>query len=312
MKGYLMTELPSNLNPLAACQLCPRACLVNRLADERGYCGMGAEIIAARAALHFWEEPCLSGTRGSGAVFFSGCGLHCRFCQNEPINRGQVGEEISPDRLSEIFLELQEQGAHNINLITPTHFIPQITIALRKAKNLGLVLPIVCNSGGYETVEALRIWDGLIDIYLPDLKYCSSSLSRDLSHAPDYFIKTSAALTEMFRQTGEPVFSGDGLMQKGMIVRHLMLPGHLFDTRKILEYLCGTFGNEIYISLMNQYTPPKSALPKVPVHALREDHYAAMIRFLQDHGQENAFVQESGTCSDSFIPVFDLTGIHKS
>ena len=309
---------------LADCRLCPRNCGVNRIAGERGACGMGADITAARAALHLWEEPCISGTRGSGTVFFSGCSLHCSFCQNEPISRGRTGKKISIGRLCEIFFELKAQGAHNINLVTPTHFIPQITSALRMAKEKGLDLPVVCNCGGYESVESLRIWDGLIDIYLPDLKFFSARLSKSICAAPDYFEKAAAALSEMFRQTGEPVFDSDGLMKKGMIVRHLMLPGHLFDTRKILAYLCSTYGNKIYISLMNQYTPPVSTASanadrsapeavkrntSAPDHPLREDHYEAMIEFLADHDQENAYTQENGTVSESFIPLFDLTGI---
>jgi len=297
---------------LENCRLCPRECGVNRLAGTRGVCGMGAEITAARAALHFWEEPCISGTRGSGTVFFSGCSLHCSFCQNEPISRGRAGQIISIERLCEIFFELKEQGAHNINLVTPTHFIPQITSALRRAKEKGLDLPIVCNCGGYENVEALRIWDGLIDIYLPDLKFYAGALSKTMCGAPDYFEKASLALLEMFRQTGEPQFDKDGLMQKGMIVRHLMLPGHLFDTRRLLYYLCDTYGNKIYISLMNQYTPPvKSGAggSNAPDHALRENHYEVMVQYLQELGQENAYIQDSGTDSESFIPPFDLTGI---
>ena len=311
-----------SLAPLTACRLCPRACTVNRLAGEKGICGMGAQITAARAALHFWEEPCISGTRGSGTVFFSGCSLHCCFCQNEPISRGRAGRAISAERLCEIFFELKAQGAHNINLVTPTHFIPQITSALRMAKDRGLGLPVVCNCGGYESVEALRIWDGLIDIYLPDLKFYSAALSESMCHAPDYFEKASAALAEMFRQTGTPVFDEDGLMKKGMIVRHLMLPGHLFDTRKILGCLCTTYGNNIYISLMNQYTPPAAtasaashsspvqpAASAAPDHPLSEKHYEAMIQFLVDQNQEHAYIQDSGTDSESFIPPFDLTGI---
>jgi putative pyruvate formate lyase activating enzyme len=296
---------------LSSCTLCPHECHVNRCLGELGICGSGSEISAARAALHAWEEPCISGTRGSGTVFFAGCSLHCGFCQNAPISSGQTGAFISPDRLSDIFLELQDIGAHNINLVTPTHFMPHIVYAIRSAKRQGLKLPIVYNSSGYDSVDTLRMPDGLIDIYLPDLKFFSSTLSRSLCSAPDYFQKASAALTEMFSQVGEPIFSPDGILQKGMIVRHLMLPGHLFDTRKILTYLCDTFGNKIYISLMNQYTPPSVAKPGVPAHALRADHYEAMISFLMERGQENAYVQESGTCSDSFIPAFDLTGIAK-
>ena len=297
---------------LENCRLCPRECGVNRLAGARGVCGMGAEITAARAALHFWEEPCISGTGGSGTVFFSGCSLHCCFCQNGPISRGRAGQIISIERLCEIFFELKAKGAHNINLVTPTHFIPQITSALRMAKENGLDLPIVCNCGGYENVEALRIWDGLIDIYLPDLKFYARTLSTTMCGAPDYFEKANLALQEMFRQTDEPQFDKDGLMQKGMIVRHLMLPGHLFDTRRLLSYLCDTYGNKIYISLMNQYTPPAKSLEEgsnAPDHPLREDHYKAMVQYLQELGQMNAYIQESGTDSESFIPPFDLTGI---
>ena len=317
--SYLMKSLEN-------CRLCPRECGINRIAGAKGVCGMGPEISAARAALHLWEEPCISGTNGSGAVFFSGCSLHCTFCQNEPISSGRAGRIISIERLSEIFFELKSQGAHNINLVTPTHFIPQITAALRTAKEKGLDLPIICNCLGYESVRALRIWDGLIDIYLPDLKFYSSSLSKSMCGTPDYFIKTCTALNEMFRQTGTPVFNSDGLMKKGMIVRHLMLPGQLFDTRRILSYLCSTFGNQIYISLMNQYTPPPvisednaslqtsgskftTSRAKAPDHPLREEHYEAMVQFLVDLGQENAYTQENGTDSESFIPPFDLTGI---
>jgi len=301
---------------LAHCMLCPRECGANRLSGERGVCGMGAQITAARAALHHWEEPCISGTCGSGTIFFSGCSLHCSFCQNEPISRGRVGREITVERLCEIFFELKAQGAHNINLVTPTHFIPQITEALRMAKDNGLELPIVCNCGGYESIDALRIWDGLIDIYLTDMKFFSASLSKAMCGAPDYFVRARAALAEMYRQTGDPAFSDDGLMQKGIIVRHLMLPGQLFDTRKILDFLCNTYGNHIYISLMNQYTPPSASengadtqRSSAPARPLREDHYNVMIQYLVDHGQENAFIQEAGTDSESFIPMFDLTGI---
>ena len=309
-----------DISSLKKCRLCAHECGVNRLEGEVGVCGMGAGIVAARAALHFWEEPCISGTKGSGTVFFSGCSLHCSFCQNQAISRGTQGKEISIERLTEIFFELKAQGAHNINLVTPTHFIPLITAALRQASDQGLNLPIVCNCGGYESVEALKIWEGLIDIYLPDLKFYSSILAKTMCGTADYFEKAFAALSEMFRQTGAPSLSADGLMKKGIIVRHLMLPGQLFDTRRILGYLCETYGNSIYISLMNQYTPPqaitgaKDAITpctSAPSHPLREDHYEAMIQFLADHGQENAYTQEGGTAQESFIPTFDLTGIQK-
>ena len=306
---------------LTACRLCARNCRINRLAGERGACGMGSEITAARAALHFWEEPCLSGTRGSGTIFFTGCSLHCSFCQNRLVSSGNLGKEITAERLSEIFFELARQGAHNINLVTPTHFIPQITSAIRMAKQNGFTLPFICNCGGYESVEALKIWDGLIDIYLPDLKFCSGTLSQAMCGTADYFEIASKALEEMFRQTGCPVFDESTLMKKGMIVRHLMLPGQLFDTKRILSFLCKTYGNQIYISLMNQYTPPalisrlhsssgsQESHSPAPDRPLCSSHYDAMVLCLQEAGQENAYIQEAGTSSESFIPSFDLSGL---
>lgn len=294
---------------LTSCMLCPRKCGVNRLFGEMGVCGSGADIVAARAALHAWEEPSISGTRGSGTVFFSGCNLHCSFCQNEPISRGFTGKVISEGRLAEIFLELQEKGAHNINLVTPTHFIPQIRDALILAKNQGLSLPIVVNSGGYEEVSSLRLWEGLADIYLPDMKFFAAEIARKYCGAPDYFPKAAAAIEEMYRQVGDPVFDEDGLLRRGVIVRHLMLPGGLFDSRKILAYLISTYGNHIYISLMNQYTPPNPPRPGAPKTLLRPDHYRALVDFLIENGQVNAYVQEGGAAEESFIPAFDLTGI---
>ena len=241
---------------MSDCVLCPRACHVNRLSGQTGYCGQTAELMAARASLHYWEEPCISGTSGSGTVFFSGCNLRCVFCQNHNIALGKAGRVITPKHLVEIFLQLQEQGANNINLVTPTHFLPQIAIALEQAKHQGLHLPIVYNTGSYESVDALRHLEGLVDIYLPDLKYLSAELSAAYSHAPDYFEIACAAIAEMYRQVGDPVICADtSLMQRGIIVRHLLLPGQTKDSKKILRYLHETYGEHIYISIMNQYTP---------------------------------------------------------
>lgn len=218
---------------MSDCVLCPRACHVNRLAGQTGYCGQTAELMAARASLHYWEEPCISGTSGSGTVFFSGCNLRCVFCQNHNIALGKAGQVIAPEHLAEIFLQLQEQGANNINLVTPTHFLPQIVIALEQAKQQGLHLPIVYNTGSYESPEALRHLEGLVDIYLPDLKYFSPELSTSYSHAPDYFEAACAAIAEMYRQVGNPVINEDtGLMQRGLIVRHLLLPGQTKDSKR--------------------------------------------------------------------------------
>lgn len=293
------------------CTLCPRKCGANRLAGQVGFCRQTAEITAARAALHYWEEPCISGHCGSGTVFFSGCNLQCVFCQNHNIAIGKTGQIISPERLSEIFLELQEKGAANINLVTGAHFIPQIAHALGSAKETGLTIPIVYNSSGYEEVSSLALLDGLVDIYLPDLKYYSPELSLRYSHAKDYFEKATSALAEMFRQVGTPAFdAATGLMQKGIIVRHLLLPGQSKDSKKILRYLHNTYRNDIYVSIMNQYTP----LPHVADYPelnrrITDLEYAKIISFAEQIGIVNGFIQEGETASISFIPEFSGEGL---
>lgn len=293
------------------CTLCPRCCHANRLDGQRGYCGQTAEIMAARAALHMWEEPCISGREGSGTVFFSGCCLRCVFCQNHNIALGRSGRSITMERLAEIFLELQDKGANNINLVTPTHFVPQIRDALMRSRQQGLVIPIVYNTGSYEHVETLKLLDGLVDIYLPDCKYMSPELSRAYSNAPDYFDRASAAIDEMFRQTGSPVFHPDtGMLQKGMIVRHLLLPGQVRDSKKIIRYLHTTYGNDIYISIMNQYTPLAhiSHIPELN-RKVTEEEYERVISFALRLGVEKGFLQEGEAASESFIPEFDGEGI---
>ncbi len=297
---------------LSDCTLCPRECHVNRVAGEIGYCGQTASLTAARAALHFWEEPCLSGTNGSGTVFFSGCNLRCVYCQNHEIAQGSSGREITVPRLSEIFMELQEKGAHNINLVTPTHFVPQIIIALETAKRQGLSIPIVYNTSAYEKTATLKKLDGLVDIYLPDLKYRDAVLSGRYSHASDYFETAARAIAEMVRQTGAPVFMDgtDSLMKKGVIVRHLLLPGCGKDARHILRFLHETFRNDIYVSIMNQYTP----LPQVKNilelnRRVSPREYEKVIDFAISIGIENGFIQEGETASESFIPAFDYEGI---
>lgn len=297
---------------LSDCTLCPRECHVNRNAGEIGYCGQTASIMAARAALHFWEEPCLSGTNGSGAVFFSGCNLHCVYCQNHEIAQGLSGREITPSRLSDIFLELQEKGAHNINLVTPTHFLPQIITALETAKKQGLSIPIVHNTSAYEKKDTLKRLNGLVDIYLPDLKYFDSTLSSRYSHASDYFTIAASAIAEMVRQTGAPKFTDDTepLMKKGVIVRHLLLPGCEKDTRRILHYLYNTYKNDIYISIMNQYTPLPQVenIPRLN-RKISAREYEKIIDYAISIGIENGFIQEGETASESFIPAFDCEGI---
>lgn len=300
------------MNMMNVCTLCPRNCAVDRRNGEKGICGQTAELKIARAALHFWEEPCISGTAGSGTVFFSGCSLHCVFCQNEPIANGTVGKIITVERLSEIFLELERQGAHNINLVTPGHFIPQIKEALLLAKEKGLTVPIVYNTSSYESVEALKCLEGLVDIYLPDFKYMSSELSAKYSHASDYSVMAKAAIAEMVRQTGMPVFDEqgeEGLLKRGTVVRHLTLPGCMEDSKEILNYLHTTYGDKIYISIMNQFTPLENvaAFPELN-RKITEEEYDELIDYAIDLGIEQGFIQEGETAEESFIPDFDCKG----
>ncbi|MCM1187575.1 MAG: radical SAM protein [Lachnoclostridium sp.] len=296
---------------MSECTLCPRKCHVNRMNGQTGYCGQGAEAAAARAALHFWEEPCISGQNGSGAVFFSGCNLKCIFCQNHEIATGQTGKPLSLRRLSEIFLMLQEKGAHNINLVTATHYIPQVCTAIIQAKSQGLCIPIVYNTSGYEEVSSLKMLEGLVDIYLPDIKYYSPQLSAEYSHAPDYFEKASAALAEMVRQVGAPVFdASSGLMKRGVIVRHMILPENTKDSKKILRYLYETHKNDIYVSIMNQYTPmPQVCSIPVLNRKVTEAEYLRVLHFAEKIGITQGFYQEGGTSSESFIPEFDYEGL---
>lgn len=296
---------------MSDCTLCPRRCHANRAAGQTGFCGQTAQLRAARAALHFWEEPCISGGCGSGTVFFSGCSLQCIFCQNHEIALGESGKVISVERLSQIFLGLQDKGAANINLVTAGHFVPQICRALELSRADGLSIPIVYNTGSYEEAASLRLLEGLIDIWLPDLKYFSSDLSARYSSAPDYFQAATAAIAEMFRQTPAVVFdSKTGLMQRGIIVRHLMLPGQAADSKKILRYLHTTYGDAIYISIMNQYTPLAgvSEIPELNRKVAPEE-YRRVLDFADRIGIENGFMQEDGTAAESFIPPFDYEGV---
>ncbi len=292
------------------CYLCPRECGADRKNGETGVCGQTGQLKAARAALHFWEEPCISGTKGSGAVFFSGCALHCVYCQNRSIAEGNVGKQIRMERLSDIFTELMEQGAHNINLVTPGHFVPQIKEALILAKKKGMNLPIIYNTGGYEKTETLETLNGLIDVYLPDFKYMDTRLAARYSHAPDYPKIAKAAIAEMVRQTGPCIFSKEGLILRGTIVRHLLLPGCLSDSKEIIRYLYETFGDTIYLSIMNQFTPVE--IPKAYSELARkttEEEYEELVDYAISIGVENGYIQEGETAKESFIPQFDNKGI---
>ncbi|MBU5481596.1 radical SAM protein [Blautia sp. MSJ-19] len=292
------------------CSLCPRNCGVNRLEGQKGFCGVDAEIMVARAALHMWEEPCISGKEGSGAVFFSGCSLGCGFCQNRRISRGQSGKKISLEHLVELFFNLQEQKANNINLVTAGQFLPQVAAALEMAKEQGLHIPIVYNSSGYERAEALKMLDGLVDIYLPDFKYMDGELARKYSHAADYPQVAQAALREMVQQVGDVEFDSRGMMKKGVIVRHLLLPGHVKDSKNVLKYLYETYGDRIYISMMNQYTP-MPAMKDDPLLSRRvtDREYERLIDYAISLGLDNGFIQEGETAKESFIPEFDGEGV---
>lgn len=299
-----------NLQKLEQCELCPRNCKVNRIKGQRGYCKVDHQLIVARAQLHFWEEPCISGTVGSGTVFFSGCSMGCVFCQNQKIALGKAGKVITIERLAEIFLELQDKGAANINLVTPSHYIYHIQLALRSAKAKGLHIPIVYNTSGYEKVESLRLLEGLVDIYLPDFKYKSALLAKKYSKAPDYFEVASFALDEMVRQVGKPCFNGAGMMQKGVIVRHLMLPGYLQDSKNVIRYLYETYSDKIYISIMNQYTP-LTQIVKFPElnRKVSKVAYKKLVAYAMDLGIQNGFIQEGETALESFIPEFNNEGV---
>lgn len=293
------------------CELCPRMCGVDR-AEKRGFCGMGENLTAAKAMLHYWEEPCISGERGSGAVFFSGCVMKCVFCQNYDISSENVGREISEERLAEIFLELEGQGAQNIDLVNPTHFVPRILRAIELARKRGLSLPIVYNSGGYERVETLRMLDGIVDIYLPDVKYFSDEQAVKLSAAPNYFDTAINALAEMTRQTGTPQFNESGALTSGVIVRHLVLPGQYRDSAEIIRRLGERFGGRILFSLMSQYTPfgPVKTDPRFAKlnRRITTFEYRKALEAVYETGLEG-FMQEKSSAKEEYTPSFDFEGL---
>lgn len=291
------------------CSLCQRNCLVNRY-QQKGLCGATNKLKIARAALHFWEEPCISGREGSGAIFFSNCSLKCIFCQNRKISAQGFGKDITIDRLSNICLELQEKKANNINLVTPTHYVPSIVKAIQKAKKRGLHIPIVYNTSSYENINTLKMLDGVVDIYLPDLKYFDSKIGKRYSHIDNYFEVAKENIWEMYKQVGKPIFNDQNMMIRGMIVRILLLPGHLEDAKRIVKYLYDTYHNDIYISIMNQYTPLHDfkKYPNLNVK-VSEEEYDELVNYACDLGITNAFIQEGETQSDSFIPDFNMDGV---
>ena len=335
---------PLSASALASCTLCPRACSAARVSGQTGVCRQGAQVRLARAALHFWEEPPISAQAGSGTVFFSGCPLHCVYCQNASIADGSVGREVSVRRLAQIFLELQARGANNINLVTPTHFVPQVCEALDAARSgqvrpreevlediaehtesfpfarldvIRLELPIVYNTGGYESVETIEALAGHVDVFLTDFKYASSEVAARYSHAPDYPQAASVALDAMFKLVGEPRFTLDSaqgvyLMQRGVIVRHLLLPDNLADSFAVMRLLAAKpYAPKLWLSLMSQYTPMPGVGQRFPELArdLDEDDYLALVDYALELGFENSFMQEGGAAEESFIPAFDYEGV---
>lgn len=298
------------------CSICPRQCNIDR-SISKGFCGEFDTVRLARAALHYYEEPSISGTNGSGAIFFSGCNLKCVFCQNESIANNNTGLEVSTDKLADIMLDLQNQNAHNINLVTPSHYIYQIKEALILAKERGLTIPIVYNSSGYELASSIKELDGLVDIYLPDFKYMDDELAIKYSKAPNYSEYAKEAIKEMYRQVGSPKLDDLGLMKKGVVVRHLLLPLGVNNAKKVVSYLYDTYKDDIYISIMNQYTPMADTPSMQSVSQLYPElfrkvtkrEYNRLIDYVLSLNIINAYFQEGDTASDSFIPDFDYTGI---
>ena len=283
------------------CCLCPRRCLINRYL-EKGYCKASNRIKLAYYSLHMWEEPVISGINGSGTIFFSHCNLHCIYCQNKKISIDGYGKYISNKRLGEIMLELQNKGAHNINLVTPTHYVPQISSVLKK---INLKIPVVYNTSSYENVGTLMMMNGLVDIYLADLKYFDDSLGEKYSGCSNYFEVATMAIDEMYRQVGKIELDKNGMLKKGLIVRVLILPGHVHDAKEIVNYLYKTYGNDIYISIMNQFTPVNKCKYDNLNRKVTDEEYDEVINYALTIGVENAFIQEGDTASQSFIPNFD-------
>lgn len=295
------------------CNICPRNCNKTRENGNEGYCGTTNIVKIARASLHMWEEPCISGEKGSGAVFFSGCNLRCVYCQNKDISGGQQGKPVSIEELADVFVKLQdEEHANNINLVTPSHYVPQIVSALNKAKSQGLKIPIVYNTGSYEKADTLRMLDGYIDVYLPDCKYYDDERALKYSFAHNYFEVAIKAIDEMFRQTGTPIFNEHGIMTKGVIVRHLILPQGTKDSKCVIKEIYDRFGDDVYLSLMSQYTPMLSTEDtlvqnKYPelTRKITKREYNRVVDYAIELGIINAFIQEGDVAKESFIPRWD-------
>ena len=296
-----------NANEL--CNDCPRRCNVDRNI-HKGYCRSGNTVKVARAALHMWEEPCISGKNGSGAIFFSGCNMQCVFCQNKDIASGEIGKEITIERLAQIMIELQDKNANNINLVTPSHYVNQIVEAIKLAKRDGLSIPIVYNTSAYETAENLKKLEGLVDVYLPDCKYYDDELAVSYSKAPEYHSISLKVIAEMLRQTGKVVFDEDNIIKKGVIVRHMVMPGHTKDSKSVIKAIFEEFGADVYVSIMSQYTPLKQVenYPELN-RRITTREYDKVLSYALDIGLVNGFFQDMDVAEESFIPLFDLEGV---
>lgn len=305
------------------CVLCPRNCNIDR-SKSQGYCFCSDKIKVSRASLHMWEEPCISGEEGSGTIFFAGCNMRCVYCQNSKISSGEVGKEITIDKLSDIMLSLQNKGANNINLVTAGHFVNSVIKAIEIARRKGLSIPIVYNTSSYEKVEQIKALDGYVDIYLPDFKYYDDELAIKYSNAKGYREIATMAIDEMVRQCGNLEVDSRNMMKRGVIVRHLVLPGLTEDSKHIIKHLYDRYGNKVYISIMNQFTPPElidkngkggrfsinnEAIYPELNRKITEEEYDEVVDYAIELGVENGFIQEGETASESFIPDFDLTGI---
>lgn len=295
------------IEKLSSCTLCPHNCKVNRLEGERGRCYCNDKLRIALASLHYYEEPCISGKNGSGTVFFSNCNLNCIYCQNHEISQEHKGKDITVEELANIFLDEQEKGANNINLVTPTSYIYHIIEALDIAKKNGLNIPIIYNTNGYENVETIELLKGYIDVYLPDLKYYSNELSKKYSRIDNYFEVATSAIKKMYEQVGTPIFNEDGIIQKGVIIRHLVLPNHILNSKHILKWVKENLPNDIYISVMAQYFPTyKARQDKLINRKLTKKEYKQIEEYLYSLDLENGYIQELGEHEEEYVPAFDI------
>lgn len=287
------------------CNICPRKCKIDREAGQIGFCKASNNIVISHVQKHMWEEPCISGTKGSGTIFFAGCNLRCKFCQNYKISQSIEGQEYSVQELADLFLKLQSEDVHNINLVSPTIYVDKIKEAIIIAKKSGLIIPIVYNSGGYETIDMIKSLDGLIDVYLPDFKYFSNALAKKYSLANDYVENAKEVISDMKRQVGNPEFDENGIIKKGLIIRHLILPNNVLNSKMVLNYISKTLGNDTWVSLMSQYFPSHKALldnklnRKITRHELDE-----VYDYMQELGLVNGYVQDIEENEEKYVPDF--------